>query len=223
VANSITVCTFNAVGAMPTDRSRLSRRMLHAAKQDSDLLVGCECDDLEPDEVDDILGPGWWFRHRQHNLKDGTFLAGRLSRTRISGVQSIFGAPASPVNDPRYFLRGFVHVDGDWSFSVAALHVPRWKEGGSHAATEMVRRSQEIGTDLLGGDFNIRNTAMRARYPRRTIRSAQVLHLAARKNLVLGAARPFDVLPNTRADDHPGLRVKVAPRTRVPASHNREV
>lgn len=210
---ALAVVAFNAVGAMPTDRAPLARRILASAKKRGDLLIGCECDDLEPEDIEDILGPGWWFKHRQHDAKDGGFLAGRRSRTRVSNVRAVFGAPASPVNAERYVLRGDVLVDGEWTLDgVTALHVPRWREGGRPAAEAMVQNTRDLGGDLLAGDFNIRNAAVRARYPDRTVRSAEVMHIIGADHLRLGRAQPFNLLDGTDSDDHPGLRVLVLPR-----------
>jgi len=205
------VVVFNAVGAMPTNRRPLGNRILASAAKRGHLLIGVECDDLEPAaELDEDL---WWWRHREAAHRDGGFLAGLRDRTNVSDVASIFGAPSSPVNDPRYFLRGKVRVDDSWTLSVAAWHSPRWKEGGRPAAEEGIRRSQTIDADVLAGDFNIRADAMRARYPSRVIRSTEVMHLAARKTrLRLGNVSTFDLLDGTESDDHPGLRVTVLPR-----------
>jgi hypothetical protein len=207
------VVTFNAVGAMPTNRRPLARRILNAVKARGDLLIGCECDDLEPDDLHEILGDGWWWRHRQRDERDGGLLAGRRSRTRVSNVRSVFGAPASPVNAQRDVLRGDVLVDEDWSLDgVTAMHVPRWREGGRPAALAMVNNTRNLGGDLLGGDFNIRNTTVRGHYPGRIVRSAEVMHIVGAAHLKLGPARPFDLLHGTNSDDHPALRVVVSPR-----------
>jgi hypothetical protein len=208
---------FNAAGAMPSDRGPLAKRCLASAAKQGVLLLGVECDDLDRDDVRDVLDPDlWWIRHRQHDDRDGAFMAGLRSRTRVSDVQAVFGAAASPVNAPRWFLKGNVHVDDDaWSFTASPIHVPRWKAGGAQAAAEMVSRSRTIGCDLLAGDFNIRREEMLARYPRRTVRGVEVMHAVANPNrLALGAALPFNLLPGTDADDHPGLRILVRPATK---------
>jgi hypothetical protein len=205
------VVTFNAVGAMPTERTHLGNRCLAAAAKKGALLIGVECDDLEPAAV---LDPDvWWWKHRQADVKDGGFLAGLKQRTSVSDVRALHGAPASPVNAERYFLRGVIKVDDDWSFTAASYHSPRWKAGGFEAATTMLIRSQTIDADLLAGDLNIRNAAVRKRYPHRVVRSAEVMHMVAReRRLKLGNAHPFNLLDDTEADDHPGLRVVVSPR-----------
>lgn len=207
------VVAFNAVGAMPNDRSPLGVRVLRAAHDvGCDLLIGVECDDLDRAEIRDVLDPDvWWFRHRPADHRDGGFIAGRRHRTRVLRTNSIFGAPGSPVNAPRDILRTRLLVDEDWHFTAAAIHVPRWKEGGEPAALAMVRNSQRVA-DLLAGDFNIRRDEMVRRYPGREIRSAEVMHFVARgERLQLGQARPFDLLHGTTSDDHPGVRVTVRP------------
>lgn len=207
---ALPVVTFNAVGAMPNNRARLGNAILRAASKRGALLIGVECDDIEPAAV---LDPDvWWWKHRQASVKDGGFLAGLRKRTKASDVRAIFGAPASPVNAERYFLRGTVHVDDSWHMTVASYHSPRWKAGGYEAATSMMVRSQTIDADLLAGDLNIRNAAVRRRYPNRHVRSAEVMHVIGRDRLKLGYARPFDLLEGTGADDHPGLMVRVQPR-----------
>jgi hypothetical protein len=205
------VVTFNAVGAMPTERTRLGNRILASAAKRGALLIGVECDDLEPAAV---LDPDvWWWKHRQADVKDGGFLAGLRQRTQASDVRAIHGAPPSPVNAERYFLRGVIRVDDSWTFTAASYHSPRWKAGGYEAANTMLVRSQTIDVDLLAGDLNIRNAAVRKRYPNRVVRSAEVMHVVAReRRLKLGNAQPFDLLDGTHSDDHPGLRVVVSAR-----------
>lgn len=212
---ALPVVVFNAVGAMPTNRRPLARRILRAVKQrvGRGLGIGCECDDLEPEDLRDILGPNYWWRHRQHDAKDGGLLFGHRDRTKVSNVRAVFGAPASPVNAERYVLRADVLVDDAWSLDgVTALHVPRWREGGRPAALAMVSNTRNLGGDLLAGDFNIRNTTVRGYYPGRVVRSAEVMHLVGADHLKLGPAQPFDLLDGTQSDDHPGLLVRVAPR-----------
>lgn len=205
---SLPVVTFNAVGAMPTDRKRLGNMILASAAKRGALLLGVECDDLEPASVLDA--DVWWWKHRQADVKDGGFMAGLRQRTSATDVRAIHGAPASPVNAERYFLRGTIKVDDSWSFTAATYHSPRWKAGGFEAATTMLVKSQTIDADLLSGDLNIRNAAVRRRYPNRTVRSAEVMHHVARKRLKLGPARPFDLLDGTGSDDHPGLLTLVS-------------
>jgi hypothetical protein len=213
VLRGLPTMVFNAVGAMPTDRGPLGKRILRAAARAADLLIGVECDDLDPDDVDDVLDPEvWWHRHRQAEHRDGVLLAGRRKRTRISEVKSIPGAPSSPVNDPRDILKGRITVDDWWDFTAAGLHVPRWREGGEPAALAMVESSREINADLLGGDFNIRRLAMLRRYPQRTVRGVEVMHLVANPNRIeVGPAQAINLLPGTEADDHPGVRAIVRP------------
>jgi hypothetical protein len=210
-ADPLDVVVFNAASAMPSDRSSLAGRILASARSKGDLLIGCECDDLEPDQVRQILGTAWWFRHRQADVRDGGFIAGRRDRTRPSNTRSVFGAPASPVNAERHVLLVDVEVDdAAWLRGVGAFHVPRWREGGQQAAEIMVRNTRDLTAALLGGDLNIRRTAVRNRYPNRAVRSTEVLHLLGdRSKVELGPARPFNLLAGTDADDHPGLRVRV--------------
>jgi hypothetical protein len=206
----LAVVTFNAVGAMPTNRKGLGNRILKAAAEKGALLLGVECDDLEPAAV---LDPEvWWWRHKQAEHLDGNFIAGLRKRTRASDVEVIPGAPASPVNAPRAFLKAKIRVDDTWGLTVSPYHSPRWREGGLEAATAMLLKAQSLDIDLLAGDINIRNDAVRRRFPNRTVRSREVMHMMARQRLELGNAQAFDLLEGTVSDDHPGLRVVVSPR-----------
>jgi hypothetical protein len=215
-ARWLDVVTFNAVGAMPTDRRHLGRECLREAKKHGQLLNGVECDDLTREDLHEILGPDWWWRHRpRQELLDGTLVAGLRARTTPYAARWLPGAPASRVNAARDFLRVRVGVDAGtpdaWSFTDAVLHLPRPDHGGEYAHRLMRGRSHSIGADLLEGDFNIGAAAMADTYPDRTIRSAGVIHSAAVPRLELGPAKPYDQVPGTTADDHRGLAKRVRP------------
>lgn len=212
---NLNVVTFNAASAMPTDRQHLARQILKSASQGGALLLGVECDDLTDDDLDEILDPAlWWRVHSSAPTLDGTLIAGRHDRTRLIASRYFVGAPASPVNAPRAIQRARIDVDQRWGLTAAALHLPRrgTKNEGLEARSTMVTNTRGLGADLLAGDLNLRRDAVRQQFPNRTVRSAEVMHVLGAQRLVLGDARPFDLIPRAEGDDHPGLKVTIHPR-----------
>lgn len=212
MTRGLNVVTFNAVGAMQRDRSRLGNAALTSAARHGALLLGVECDDVD---VHNHLDPDlWWWLHSELPDRDGCLIAGKRNRLQLAAHRWLPGAPASPVNAPRWFLRARLVVDGDWFFTAAVQHLPRRDAGGDLAHRVMVERSRGLGADLIAGDVNMPAPAMRRAYPDRKVRGAQVMQFAAGDRLELSGAHRFDLLRGTTDDDHPGVRVRVWPAGR---------
>lgn len=209
MAETLDICVFNAVGVETGEKN--GERVMQQAARFGQVLLGCEADNIDTRDRTNPV-PGYRVFHKAQDLsKDGAIVAydGSCGIKQSGGAQWDMMSKGQPGKmNSRYLLSVPIILPN-------GAHV-QW--GAFHAApsryplirAEGMRAVKHAHVDLFGGDLNLVGHSVRGRFQGRAVRSAELLHVVAKKDKDQGyrlKASPRTVV--LRGSDHPGLVVTV--------------